>query len=78
MNSIFSNKFLDKINRYVRSYNSYYKQFLDVENEHFIVFSPAGLPDFRKLRKNINQKLDPCVYRFVIKNNYDVSNSSGI
>jgi hypothetical protein len=68
----------DKNNRYVRSYNSSYTQWLDVENEHFMVWMrPAGLPDFRKLWGRINQKLNPGVYRLIIKNNYDVSSFSG-
>ena len=56
------------------------KQWIDMENEHFIVWMrPAGLPNFRKLWGRIKKdglKKDETLY-FKINNNYNVSHYGG-
>lgn len=54
------------------------KQWLDVTNQHFIVWMrTAGLPNFRKLYGKIDEDLQPGTYYIKIQNNYNVSSFSG-
>ncbi|CAG9318710.1 unnamed protein product [Blepharisma stoltei] len=53
-------------------------EWIDVEDEHFIVWMRnAPMPTFRKLWGIIKQDLESGVYRLQIKDNYDVSRWSG-
>lgn len=53
-------------------------QWIDVENQHFIVWMRvAGLPSFRKLYAAINTDLDATTYYLKISNTYDVSGWDG-
>mmetsp|Transcript_12983 Transcript_12983/g.13112 ORF Transcript_12983/g.13112 Transcript_12983/m.13112 type:complete len:225 (-) Transcript_12983:41-715(-) len=53
-------------------------QWIDVENEHFIVWmNVAGLPYFRKLWGRIEEDLPEGKYKVVIVNNYDVASFNG-
>jgi len=50
------------------------KQWLDVEDEHFIVWMRiSGLPQFRKLWGRIEQDLESGEYFLNVQSNYDVS-----
>ena len=67
----------DKKNKY-KNYKDMSKQWIDMENEHFIVWMrPAALPNFRKLWGRIKQDLDVGEYKLIIENNYDVQSFKG-
>lgn len=64
----------DSGRKYRRTPNSSTEQWLDPENEHFIVWMrTAGLTNFRKLWGRINQKLTPGVYIIEVVNNYNIT-----
>lgn len=64
----------DSGRKYRRTPNSSTEQWLDPENEHFIVWMrTAGLTNFRKLWGRINQKLSPGVYIIEVVNNYNIT-----
>ena len=66
------------IKRFKRAENYQKIQWIDVEDERFIVWMrPAGLPTFRKLWGKINQKLSKGEYKLVISNNYPVKSFKG-
>lgn len=53
-------------------------QWMDYENEHFIVWMRvAGFPNFKKLWGKIEEDLDPGNYTLTVFNNYDVSSFAG-
>lgn len=61
--------------KYKRQPNSESVQWIDPENEHFIVWMrTSGLPDFKKLWGRIETDLEAGEYRIQVSNNY---NSSG-
>ena len=67
----------DKKNKY-KNYKDMSKQWIDMENEHFIVWMrPAALPNFRKLWGRIKQDLEVGEYKLIIENNYDVQSFKG-
>lgn len=54
------------------------KQWVDVEDEHFMVWMrTAGLPNFRKLWGRIEQDIYPGTYYIAVKSFYDVSDFDG-
>ena len=64
--------------------NLKHKQWIDMEDEHFIVWMrPSGLPNFRKLWGRITEvngeknKLKQGTYKIKINNYFDVSNFDG-
>ena len=57
--------------KYKRSADSEANQWIDPENEHFIVWMrTAGLPNFRKLWGRIEDGLPAGNYKIAIENNY--------
>jgi hypothetical protein len=63
----------DQGGKYKRSDNSQATQWVDPENEHFIVWMrTAGLPNFKKLWGKIEVTLSPGMYSMSIVNNYKV------
>lgn len=53
-------------------------QWLDMENEHFIVWMRlSGLPNFRKLWGKIEGGLDVGMYQIEVANNYSVIRNQG-
>lgn len=62
----------DKGYKYKRATNSESTQWIDPEDEHFIVWMRAsGLPNFKKMWGRIEQDLDAGEYTVVITNNYN-------
>lgn len=69
---------IDKEDKFQRVEGWQGKQWIDIENEHFIVWmSTAGLPRFRKIWGRIEEDLESGSYQLVIVNNYDVSSFDG-
>ena len=69
---------IDIDEKFERNENWEELQWIDVENEHFIVWmSTAGTPNFRKLWGRIEEDLSKGTYRLIIINNYDVSSFDG-
>lgn len=68
----------DKGGKYRRAENSNLTQWVDPENEHFIVWMrTAGLPDFKKLWGVVEQTLPPGQYRMTVTNNYQLAEWQG-
>ena len=68
----------DRNGRYRRPKNAEKIQWMDVEDERFMVWMrPAGLPDFRKLWGRIEQDLVKGKYYLKITNNYHVESFNG-
>lgn len=62
----------DKGGKFRRSFNSSALQWIDPEDEHFIIWMrTAGLPNFKKLWGKIEIDLQPGDYHVKIKNNYN-------
>ena len=62
----------DKGDKYKRAPNSESTQWVDPENEHFIVWMrTSGLPNFKKLWGVINQDLAPGNYTLHVIFNYN-------
>lgn len=68
----------DKDYKFKRPHNAEQIQWIDVKDEHFIVWMrTAGMPNFRKLWGKIHQDLEPGDYYFIVDNTYDVSAYDG-
>ncbi len=66
------------IKRFKRAENYDKSQWIDVEDERFIVWMrPAGLPTFRKLWGKIKIDLSEGEYKLIIVNNYPVKSFKG-
>ena len=66
------------IDKFKNSENSTTHQWIDVENERFIVWMrPAALPDFRKPWGRIEEDLSQGDYTLTITNNYPVKSFKG-
>jgi len=70
--------FPDPGNKFKKSATSANTQWINPENEHFIVWmTAASLPSFRKLYARINEDIYPGTYQIKINNNYDVTSFQG-
>lgn len=68
----------DRKSRFKPPLNADRIQWLDVTDEHFMVWMrPAGLPNFKKLWGRIETVLIPGNYTLIITNNYSVKEFSG-
>ncbi|KAL4433528.1 hypothetical protein ABPG74_002925 [Tetrahymena malaccensis] len=68
----------DKGNKFKMDQKNKDKYWIDVENEHFIVWMrTSGLPNFRKLWGIVKEKLPKGNYYIMVNNIYDVSNFKG-
>ncbi|KAL4482553.1 hypothetical protein ABPG72_005796 [Tetrahymena utriculariae] len=68
----------DKGNKFKMDQKNKDRYWIDVENEHFIVWMrTSGLPNFRKLWGIVKQKLPQGKYYIMVNNIYDVSNFKG-
>lgn len=64
--------------KYKREVNSQNTQWVDPENEHFIVWMrTSGLPDFKKLWGRIESDLEAGTYTIQIANNYNSTSWEG-
>jgi hypothetical protein len=68
----------DRNGRYKKPKNANKIQWIDVEDERFMVWMrPSGVPNFRKLWGRINEKLYKGKYYLHITNNYQVESFNG-
>lgn len=63
---------------FIRNTNYTETQWIDVQNEHFIVWMQMeSFPDFRKLWGRINSPLVPGTYKFIVNSASDVASFGG-
>lgn len=69
---------IEKSDKFIHQENWQTDQWIDVENEHFMVWMGiSALPDFRKLWGRIEEDLDSGKYKVAIESLYDVQEFNG-